>query len=286
MTNETLLSLEHDVQTLPPMAKSRFEYVKQFERENLLLPETFIVIRVDGKGFHKFSSYYEFDKPNDARALQVMNRAALSLVHQFPDIQMAYGDSDEYSFLLRKSCNLFERREMKLITTFASHMSVNYMIQWNKEFPEKAINEERIPTFDARAVVYPNQKIIRDYFSWRQVDCHINNLYNTTYWSLILKGGMSGKEAENRLIGTLSSDKHEILFKEFGINYNNEPEMFKKGTVLVRDYENWAEGGDETELSLRQVQRREKLRKKATINEVHVDIINDEFWNLRPWLLN
>lgn len=268
------------------MAKSRFEYVKQFERENILLPETYIVIRVDGKGFHKFSAHYEFDKPNDLRALQVMNRAALSLVHQFPDIQMAYGDSDEYSFLLRKSCSLFERREMKLITTFASFMSVNYMLQWNKEFPEKQISEERIPTFDARAVVYPNKEIIRDYFSWRQVDCHINNLYNTTYWNLILKGGLTGKEAENRLIGTLSSDKNEILFKEFGINYNNEPEMFKKGTILVRDYENWQQDPNEADLSLRQLQRREKLRKKATVNVYHVDIINDEFWNARPWLLN
>ena len=34
--------------------------------------------------------------------------------------------------------------------------------------------------------------------------------------------------------GTVSSDKNEILFKRFGINYNNEPEMFKKGSVVYR----------------------------------------------------
>lgn len=34
--------------------------------------------------------------------------------------------------------------------------------------------------------------------------------------------------------GTLSSDKNEILFKRFGINYNNEPEMYKKGSVVYR----------------------------------------------------
>lgn len=34
--------------------------------------------------------------------------------------------------------------------------------------------------------------------------------------------------------GTVSSDKNEILFKRFGINYNNEDEMFKKGSVLYR----------------------------------------------------
>ena len=47
---------------------------------------------------------------------------------------------------------------------------------------------------------------------------------------------MGAREAEQRLKGTVSSDKNEILFKEFGINYNNEPECFKKGTVLYRDF--------------------------------------------------
>jgi hypothetical protein len=46
---------------------------------------------------------------------------------------------------------------------------------------------------------------------------------------------MGAREAEQRLKGTVSADKNEILFKEFGINYNNEPECFKKGTVLYRD---------------------------------------------------
>ncbi|KAF3987617.1 hypothetical protein FT663_04379 [Candidozyma haemuli var. vulneris] len=264
------------------MANSRFEYVKQFERENFLLPQTHIVIRVDGKGFHKFSSHYEFDKPNDIRALNVMNRAAKTIVSHFPDIQMAYGDSDEYSFLLRRTCELFERREMKLVSTFASFMSVFYVMEWNKEFPEKPLVPERLPTFDARAVVYPNAQTVRDYFSWRQVDCHINNLYNTSFWSLIEKCGMTGQEAENFLSGTVSSDKNEILFSKCGINYNNEPEMFKKGTVIVREYK---EAVPTEELSERQKQRISKARKKAQIEVLHVDIIKDKFWEERPWLL-
>lgn len=31
------------------MANSRYEYVKKFEKENYLLPDTYIVIRVDGR---------------------------------------------------------------------------------------------------------------------------------------------------------------------------------------------------------------------------------------------
>lgn len=265
------------------MAKSRFEYVKQFERENFLLPQTYIVIRVDGKGFHKFSETYEFEKPNDARALAVMNRTARTMMLQFPDVLLAYGDSDEYSFLLRKDCDLFERREMKLVSTFASFMSVNYLMHWNDEFPNKPINSLRLPTFDARAVMYPNSDVVRDYFSWRQVDCHINNLYNTSFWGLIQKCALSPQDAENELKGTLAKDKNEILFSRCGINYNNEPEIYKKGTVLVREYENWTRG--EAELSKLQKQRNEKMRKKAEIRQLHIDIINDDFWIQRPWLL-
>jgi hypothetical protein len=64
---------------------------------------------------------------------------------------------------------------------------------------------------------------------------HINNLYNTTFWTLVQKGGLENRVAEKELSGTVSSDKNEILFKRFGINYNNEPEIFKKGSVLYRD---------------------------------------------------
>lgn len=267
------------------MANSRFEYVKSFERENILLPQTHIIIRVDGKGFHKFSDFYNFEKPNDINALNIINLSAMKMMETFPDIIMAYGDSDEYSFLLRKNCELFERREFKLITTFASFFSSYYQFYWNAQnSPEDQLKIDRLPTFDARAIVYPNRENIIDYFSWRQVDCHINNLYNTTFWMLVLKGGMTTQEAENRLIGTLSSDKNEILFKEFGINYNNEPEMFKKGTIYVREVNDFPIGKYMENPTIDNLQRILKRNKKSSINKYHCDLIKESFWNDRPYL--
>lgn len=35
----------------------------------MLLLNTYIVVRIDGKGFHKFSKFYDFIKPNDEAAL-------------------------------------------------------------------------------------------------------------------------------------------------------------------------------------------------------------------------
>ena len=38
------------------MAKSRFEYVRNFELPDPLVPNTYIVVRIDGRGFHKWVS--------------------------------------------------------------------------------------------------------------------------------------------------------------------------------------------------------------------------------------
>ena len=39
-------------------------------------------------------------------------------------------------------------------------------------------------------------------------------------------GNKTEKEAENQLRGTFAKDKNELRFSTFGINYNNEDEMY------------------------------------------------------------
>lgn len=59
----------------------------------------------------RFASKYSWEKPNDRRALDLMNDAAKAVVTEMPDLVVAYGISDEYSFVFHKTCSLFERRE-------------------------------------------------------------------------------------------------------------------------------------------------------------------------------
>ncbi|GAB7344125.1 hypothetical protein MBLNU457_2023t3 [Dothideomycetes sp. NU457] len=163
-------------------------------------------------------------------------------------------------------------------------------MQWSSFFPDEPLTRP-YPTFDGRCVLYPKRQNLRDYLRWRQVDCHINNLYNTTFWALVQQGNMSGTEAELFLKGTLSKDKNEILFSRFGINYNNEEEVYKKGTTIYRDYpdykvqENEETEGKEKQLSKTQAEKERKRKLKAVIKVEHVDVIKDEFWDKRPWLL-
>ncbi|KAI2614855.1 tRNA guanylyltransferase [Hypoxylon sp. NC1633] len=278
------------------MANSRFEYVKQFEQVDNLLPNTWIVVRIDGRGFTKLCAKYNFEKPNDRRALDLMNAAAKAVVTELPDIIIAYGVSDEYSFVLHKTCALFERRSSKIVSTIVSTFTAYYIHLWSTYFPDTPISPP-LPSFDGRAVCYPSVQNLRDYMSWRQVDCHINNLYNTTFWSLVQLGGMGAKEAEKFLSGTLAADKNEILFSKFQINYNNEPEICKKGSVVFRDYElvepgshDVAKAADELAEAVLQSKTQDendkKRRAKAIVVVDHLDIIKDDFWDRRPWLLS
>jgi hypothetical protein len=44
----------------------------------------------------RFSDKYAFTKPNDRRALDLMNAAAKAVMTELPDIVIGYGISDEY----------------------------------------------------------------------------------------------------------------------------------------------------------------------------------------------
>lgn len=45
---------------------------------------------------NRFTDKHQFEKPNDDRGLSLMNRAALEILKELPDIVLAYGQSDEY----------------------------------------------------------------------------------------------------------------------------------------------------------------------------------------------
>ncbi|WRT70769.1 uncharacterized protein IL334_007768 [Kwoniella shivajii] len=213
------------------MAKSRFEYVRSYELPDPLMPGTFIVVRIDGRGFHKFSDAHSFSKPNDRRALDLMDMAAKTVMDEYKDVIMAFGESDEYSFLLKKNTKLYNRRRSKIASSIVSLFTSAYVFNWSRYLPNEPLRYS--PSFDSRVVLYPSAKEVRDYFAWRQADTHINNLYNTVFWALV-QSGQSTAEANKALQGTDSKDKNELLFSKFDINYNNLPAMYRKGSTCVR----------------------------------------------------
>ncbi|KAL2932094.1 tRNA(His) guanylyltransferase 1 [Bienertia sinuspersici] len=243
--------------------KVRPEYLESFQFQDKLMPFTWIVVRIDGCHFHRFSDVHKFKKPNDEQALNLMNSCAAAVLQEFQDIVFAYGVSDEFSFVLNKDSKLYERNASKIVSAIVSFFSSKYISKWNEFFMEKEM--EYPPSFDGRAVCYPTSKILRDYLSWRQVDCHINNQYNTCFWTLVdFKERTSGhqnkrckSEAQNELKGTQTEQKNDLLTK-YGIDYTALPDIFRLGSCVFRD--------------------------KEIVIE-HCNIIDDGFWEAHPWIL-
>ncbi len=96
------------------MAGSKYEYVKDFEQHIQCLPQVYLVVRIDGKGFTNFTSAHSFAKPNDPKGLHLMNLAGQHVMEVFQDIYLAYGQSDEYSFVLGPKSQLYNRRSDKI----------------------------------------------------------------------------------------------------------------------------------------------------------------------------
>ncbi|TKA57724.1 hypothetical protein B0A53_00873 [Rhodotorula sp. CCFEE 5036] len=290
------------------MAGSRYAYVRNFELPDPLLPSTFFVIRIDGKGFHGFSKLHNFDKPNDKNALALMNEAAKRVVggrELNGECVLAFGESDEYSFVFKRTCKLHGRRSSKLVTLVVSIFSAAYVALWSKYFPNSPLTLEELPVFDGRVVQYTSEEEVRDYLRWRQVDTHINNLYNTTFWALVLQGGRTTTQADKDLQGTVSSEKQELLFSRFGINYNTVDDMYKKGSIVIWEVETSPpprqetteepaedEATEEANLSgvdaprpsssipagVKLRQRKKPAKSKRRLVVVHEDLINDAWW--------
>ncbi|GAA5865897.1 hypothetical protein JCM3774_005516 [Rhodotorula dairenensis] len=293
------------------MAGSRYAYVRNFELPDPLLPTTFFVIRIDGKGFHGFSKLHNFEKPNDKNALTLMNEAAKRVVggrELNGECVLAFGESDEYSFVFKRTCQLHGRRSSKLVTLVVSIFSAAYVALWPQYFPNSPLTLEELPVFDGRVVQYTSEEEVRDYLRWRQVDTHINNLYNTTFWALVQQGGRTTTQADKDLQGTISSEKQELLFSRFGINYNTVDDIYKKGSIVIwtfdaapsRPEETPAEPlEDEADEQAREADREAsrteqrpssipagvKLRQRKTPTKpkrrlvvVHEDLISDAWW--------
>ncbi|XP_060071281.1 probable tRNA(His) guanylyltransferase [Ylistrum balloti] len=273
------------------MAKSKFEYVKHFEAEDRCLPNCWIVVRIDGKAFHRFTDVHHYMKPNDERGLGLMTKAAHCVLEEFKDVVMAYGQSDEYSFVFKKNTKMFNRRASKIMTNVVSQFSSSFVFYWARFFNKQPLQYP--PVFDGRVVLYPSDKNLRDYLSWRQADCHINNLYNTCFWKLVQEKGLSPAQSQERLKGTLSSDKNELLFSDFSLNYNSLPELYRKGSVLIRVKDTDTERPTDRELqngvrslSVSFEYHLDPSSKPPRINILHSDIIGEKFWQEHPEILD
>jgi tRNA(His) guanylyltransferase len=159
-----------------------------------------------------------------------MRFCGLKTMERYPDISFSFGQSDEFSFIFKKSAELFDRKRDRLLSAIVSTFTSTFVLSWPLFF--EAIPLRLLPSFDARAVLYSSFRVVRDYLSWRQADSHINALYNYTL-CVLMRTGLDGPTATALLSGTVSDEKKAILLKH-GIEFSMLPAMHRRGIILIR----------------------------------------------------
>ncbi|KAG5554059.1 hypothetical protein RHGRI_011808 [Rhododendron griersonianum] len=178
-----------------------------------------------------FSDVHKFEKPNDEKALNLMNTCAAAILEEYPDIVFSYGFRDEYSFVFKKKFAFYKRRASKILSVVVSLFSSVCVTKWKDYFPQMELRFP--PSFQSRIITCASMEVLQAYLTWRQNDCHVQNQCNTCLWMLI-KCGKSEMEAQEVLKGTGKQEKNELLFQQFGINYKKLPPMFRQGSCVLR----------------------------------------------------
>jgi tRNA(His) guanylyltransferase len=193
------------------------ERMKRYETATrfVLPPRTYTIIRVDGKAFHTFTRGLE--KPYSTRLMDAMDTAASALCKQAMGCRLAYGQSDEYSFLLTD----FERHEtepwfgggvQKIASVSASIFTAAF---------GRAFGGDKVANFDSRVFTVPSWPEVENYFIWRQQDATRNSI------QMLSSCHFSHKELMNK-----NTSVQQDMLHSKGINWNDCAVAFKRGRVV------------------------------------------------------
>jgi tRNA(His) 5'-end guanylyltransferase len=219
--------------------KSLSDRMKSYEAcyETRVPARTYTIIRLDGKGFSKFTKM--FKKPFDDSLSNAMDSATIKLC-EYLNPKFAYTQSDEISLVFTDVENIeseliFDGKVQKLCSISASKVTAAFnktMLQIAAltmspdELYSKVISgvfPEIDAVFDSRVFIIPDFREVSNYFIWRQQDCTRNSI------SMAASSVYSHKELE----GKSSSEKQEMLFQK-GINWNDYKTKYKRGTVIKK----------------------------------------------------
>lgn len=221
----------------------KYEYVTRTH----LLPRTPVIIRIDGRAFHTFTR--GFVKPFDDVFAKAMLTTMKYLCENIQGCVLGYTQSDEISLILidykeLDSQGWFDYNIQKC-TSVAASMAT---LQFNRSFVRNAnsymcskscyyVEDPEVTkqidiyykaaingaTFDARAFNLPKEEVT-NYLLWRQNDATRNSI-NMVGFANFSPKQMHGKSC---------SEIQDMLMLEKGINWNNFPTVFKRGSCCLR----------------------------------------------------
>lgn len=200
----------------------RMKMYESAEAGRRLLPLVPILARIDGRAFHSFTR--GMNRPFDAGFARAMIETTVHLVEE-TCASMGYTQSDEITLVWHQtklaSQVWFDGRICKMVSQLAAQATLkfNQILNGGSMQPYA----QRGPTFDARVWSVPNRTEAANVFVWREWDATKNSI------SMAASHYYSDKE----LHGKNGSEKQEMLFQK-GVNWNDYPAFFKRGTYVQR----------------------------------------------------
>ena len=200
----------------------RMKGYEMAEAGRMLMPGLPILVRLDGKAFHTFTKGLQ--RPFDKRLSDLMVDTTKFLVEQ-TNATVGYTQSDEISLAIytedTNSEVYFGGRIQKLCSVLASMATAYFNRNLPTAIPEKA---DKFAYFDSRVWNVPTLVEAANAFVWRELDATKNavSMAAQHYFS------------HTALQGKHSGEMQEMLFSQHGINFNDYPSFFKRGSYVRR----------------------------------------------------
>jgi len=200
----------------------RMKLYEMAEAGRRFMPLLPILARVDGRAFHSFTRGME--RPFDRGMTAWMEFTAIDLARE-TNACMAYTQSDEITLawhsLDPKSQVWFDGRISKMTSQLGALATLFFYRNISGVRSDQY--RERLPSFDARVWQVPNRTEGANVFLWREWDCTKNSLTMAA----------SALYSHTELHEKNGAQKHDMLMAK-GVNWNDYPPAFKRGTYVQR----------------------------------------------------
>lgn len=192
------------------------------EADRRFLPMLPVYARIDGRSFSKFTR--DMERPFDGRMTRAMIATASGLVED-THARIGYTQSDEISLVWLAdrydSEIFFDGKIMKMASVLAGLATARFIKAVRWAFGHEAV--DKLPHFDCRVFQLPNKTEAANVFLWRELDATKNAV------SMAARAYHSHKALDGKHAGEMQ----EMLFQK-GINFNDYPPSFKRGTFVRR----------------------------------------------------
>ena len=232
------------------MSKKRSKFDKRMKKyeyvsRTYLTTRTPVIIRIDGKCFHSFTR--GFKKPFDEILSGTMQGTMKYLCENIQGCVLGYTQSDEITLVLVDYKTLetsawFDYNIQKCVSVSASMATMAFNREFNDRFwfyyqehrseeDEKYLivlerAKEKGAMFDARVFNIPKEEVCNNIL-WRQQDAIRNSIQMVGHANF----------SEKQMHGKNTSEIKEMLLSEKGIDWNDLPTKFQRGSCCIKTFD-------------------------------------------------